>query len=68
MLLMEPKRMIQDEGLWGTIRFVSRVIATPAARRRIWKIRKTFKDYGDYINAGVLIAMKQGQSSGSQVA
>jgi len=44
------------------------VIATPAARRRIWKIRKTFKDYGDYINAGVLIAMKQGQSSGSQVA
>ncbi len=58
MLLLEPQRMIHDEGLWGGIRFVSRVIASPSARRRIWGIRQTFKHYSDYINAAALIAVK----------
>ncbi len=58
MLLLEPKRMVQDEGLWGAIRFVLRVMTTPAARRRIWRIRKTFQAYADHINAASLIAVK----------
>ncbi len=58
MLLMEPQRMIRDEGLWGALRFVTRVIAAPPARRRVWKIKKTFKDYSDHINAAALIAVK----------
>jgi hypothetical protein len=58
MLLMEPQRMIQDEGLCGALKFVARVITTPAARRRLWKIRKTFKYYSGHINATALIAVK----------
>ncbi len=58
MLLLEPQRMIHDEGLLGAMRFVSRVIASPSARRRIWGIRQTFKRYSDYINAAAHIAVK----------
>ncbi len=58
MLLLEPRRMFHDEGLWGAIRFVSRVIASPSARRRIWGIRQTFKHYSNYIGAAALIAVK----------
>jgi hypothetical protein len=58
MLLLEPRRMIHDEGLWGGIRFVSRAIASPSARRRIWGIRQTFKRYSDYLNAAAHIAVK----------
>ncbi len=58
MLLLAPRRMIQDEGLWGGIRFVSRVMASSTARRRIWKIRQAFKRYSDYIYAADLIAVK----------
>ena len=35
MLLLQPQRMIQDEGIKGSLQFVSRVIASPSARRRI---------------------------------
>jgi hypothetical protein len=58
MLLLEPRRMFQDEGLWGGIRFVSRVIASPAARRRIMGIQQTFKHYSKYIGATAIIAVK----------
>jgi hypothetical protein len=58
MHLLEPKRMIQDEGLWGGLKFASRVIASSSARRRIRGIRQAFNRYSDYINAAVLIAVK----------
>jgi hypothetical protein len=58
MLLLEPRRMFHNEGLWGGIRFVSRVIASPSARRRIWGIGQTFKHYSNCIGAAALIAVK----------
>ena len=58
MHLLEPRRMIQDEGLWGAARFALRVIRSSAARRRILGIRRTFKKYSEYINAAALIAVR----------
>ena len=58
MHLLEPRRMIQDEGFWGAARFALRVIRTPAARRRILRIRRTFNKYSEYINAAALIAVR----------
>jgi hypothetical protein len=58
MLLLEPRRMFHDEGLWGCIRFVSRVIASPSARRRIWGMRQTFKRHSNCIGAAALIVAK----------
>jgi len=58
MHLLELRRVIQDEGLWGTAKFVSRVIGSSAARRRILNIRYTFSRYGKYIDAITMIAVK----------
>ncbi len=58
MHLMEPRRMIQDEGLWGAATFALRVIRSSAARRRILGIRRTFKKYNEHIKAAALIAVK----------
>jgi len=58
MLLLEPKRIIRDEGLKGGLKFVSRVITSPSARRRILGMRQTFKQYSDYIDAAALVAVK----------
>jgi cyclopropane fatty-acyl-phospholipid synthase-like methyltransferase len=60
MHLLEPRRMIQDEGFWGAARFALRVMRSPAARRRILRIRRTFNKYSEYINAAALIAVRPG--------
>jgi hypothetical protein len=58
MHLLEPRRMIHDEGLLGAATFVLRVMRSSAARRRILGIRRTFKKYSEHINAAALIAVK----------
>ena len=58
MHLLNPPRMIKDEGLFGTLQFIFRVITTPTAMRRLWRIRKTFKQYSDRIHAVAIIATK----------
>jgi hypothetical protein len=58
MHLLEPRRMIQDEGLLGAVRFASRAIRSSTARRRILGVRRTFKKYSEYINAAALIAVR----------
>ncbi len=60
MSLLTPKRLIQDEGVFGALRFVSRVMRSPGARRRILKIRGTFNKYRNHINSAALIAEKPG--------
>lgn len=58
MHLLEPRRMIQDEGLVGALRFVLRVLRSPAARRRLLAIRRVFKKYADHLDAVVFVAVK----------
>ena len=58
MLLLEPRRIVRDEGLKGSLQFFSRVITSPSARRRIWGMRQTFKQYSDHIDAAALIAIR----------
>lgn len=58
MNLLTPKRLIQDEGVFGVLRFISRVIRSPNAHKRIHKIRRAFNTYGSYINSAALVAEK----------
>jgi hypothetical protein len=58
MKLLTPIRLIQDEGVFGLLHFVSRVIRSPGAIKRILKIRGTFGKYSDYINSAALVAEK----------
>jgi len=58
MNLLTPKRLIQDEGVFGTLLFISRVFRSPGAHKRIHKIRGAFGKYGVFINAATLVAEK----------
>ncbi len=58
MSLLSPKRLIQDEGLFGALLFISKVVRSAGAPRRLKKIRGTFARYAHYMNAAILIAEK----------
>ncbi len=58
MNLLTPKRLIQDEGMFGVLRFISRVIRSKSAHKRLHKIRRAFTAYGSYINSAALVAVK----------
>lgn len=59
MHLLEPARFVKDEGLPRTLRFLFKVATTPAARRRILKMRSVFRQYASNLSAITLIAVKK---------
>ncbi len=59
MHLMEPRRFIRDEGWARTMRFILKVARTPAARRRILRMRATFREYADHLAAITLVCVKK---------
>ena len=58
MHLLEPKRLISDEGLVGALRFAFNVARNKAARERIKKMRSTFRKNEDSLNAVALVLRK----------
>jgi SAM-dependent methyltransferase len=63
MHLLEPRRVIDDEGLFGALRFGINVATHPDARRRIRQLRRTFGRHADRMNAITLIAEKPSHPS-----
>lgn len=60
MHLLEPKRMIDDEGLLGFIKIVRNLIKNPDARKRVIGMRKVFKKYQHNLAAISLVAQRTG--------
>lgn len=58
MALLEPKRMITDEGVLGFLKFAKNMVINKPARKRILGMRKVFREYADHINAVGLVAEK----------
>lgn len=58
MHLLEPKRMIQDEGLERALRIFFNILRTPAARQRVLAMRRVFRTYQDHLMAISLVAVK----------
>lgn len=58
MHLLEPARLIKDEGLLRALRFVWNVATHAAARRRVLKMRRVFRKYNRHLAAVALVAMK----------
>ncbi|MFV0430803.1 MAG: methyltransferase domain-containing protein [Alphaproteobacteria bacterium] len=58
MHLLEPKRLIQDEGFCGTIKFVCNILSNKKARERIIPLRKTFKKHKANLYAIAITAEK----------
>lgn len=58
MSLLEPKRIIDDEGFLRSLKIGFNILTHPKARKRILEMRKVFKKYQTNINAIVIIAEK----------
>lgn len=58
MHLLEPRRLIRDEGFFRALRFVFNVVRTPEARKRVCSMRRMFRKYRRHLAAISFIAVK----------
>jgi SAM-dependent methyltransferase len=58
MHLLEPVRLVKDEGLLRAIRFAWNVATHSAARRRVLTMRRVFRKFGRHLAAIALVATK----------
>lgn len=56
MALLRPRRVLADEGLFGTLRIAVNVLTHPAARKRVLGMRGTFTRYRDALTAVAIVA------------
>ena len=58
MLLLEPGRIIQDEGVCGALRFAFNLLCNREARRRVLAMRRVFSKHRDHLAAVMLVGQK----------
>lgn len=58
MHLLEPSRMIDDEGFLRTLKIGLNILTHSKARKRILEMRRTFRKYQQHMNAVAIIAEK----------
>ncbi|MDC4232704.1 methyltransferase domain-containing protein [Actinomyces sp. B33] len=58
MRLLEPSRLIADEGPMGALRFLANVRRNPAARTRLLAMRAVFRANADHLHAVAYVAVK----------
>ncbi len=58
MQLLEPLRIIDDEGIWGALKFAGNLLRNREARERVLAMRRVFRKYGQYLGAIALVAVK----------
>ena len=58
MHLLEPRRLIQDEGIRGSLRFARNMLADAEARRRVLAMRSVFRRHQSHLAAIMLIGAK----------
>lgn len=59
MRLLEAERLIQDEGLWGALRFASNLCRDHEARQRVLSMRRVFMKYHAHLAAVMLVGVKR---------
>lgn len=59
MHLLEPRRVLSDEGLSGVLKIAANIVSRPDARRRVFAMRRLFQRYASHISAVALVAVKQ---------
>lgn len=59
MYLLESQRMIDDEGIFRTLKIVFNILTHPKERKRILAMRKVFRKYNDHLNAISIVAEKK---------
>jgi hypothetical protein len=61
MHLLEPARLVRDEGLFRALRFVFNVATHSAARRRVVTMRRVFRKYRSHLAAIALVAVSSNE-------
>ncbi len=56
MRLLEPTRVVRDEGLFGALRIMRNVIRDGAARKRVLNMRSVFQRYAQHMTGIALVA------------
>jgi SAM-dependent methyltransferase len=56
--LLEPRRLVADEGLTGALRFGFNLLRMPEARRRVISMRRIFRRHRNHLSAIVIVATK----------
>lgn len=59
MHLLEPKRVLQDEGVLRTLKIIFNVLTHPSARKRIVAMRRVFRQHQSHLQAIAIIAQKR---------
>lgn len=62
MSLLEPRRLVADEGLRGAARVVRNLLTDHAARRRVFAMRATFRAHRKTLIAVAIVARRPGAS------
>jgi SAM-dependent methyltransferase len=57
--LLEPRRLVADEGLFGALRFASRVARQPEARRRVMAMRQAMRSNAANLQACAIVATRR---------
>jgi hypothetical protein len=63
MRLLEPARVLADEGPLGTLRIAVNILRSPAARKRVMAMRRVFRTYASKMCAIAIVARKADRSS-----
>ena len=63
MLLLKPGRLVQDEGLRGSLRFDWNLLRDAEARRRVIAMRRVFAKYRRHLSAIMLVGIKRRESA-----
>lgn len=64
MALLEPRRIVADEGLLGTLRFAKNVLLHRDARKRVLMMRHTFRRHRKQLAAVAIVARKPAAGAG----
>jgi len=57
--LLEPRRLVADEGFVGAVRFASRVARRSDARARVLAMRSAMRRHRDHLQACALVAVRR---------
>jgi len=58
MHLLEPKRLLSDEGPLGVLRILFNLLRKPIARQRVLSMRRLFRKYSSYLSAVAIVCTK----------
>lgn len=61
MALLQPRRVIADEGFTGALRFAKNVLSNRDARKRVLTMRRTFRKHRERLTAVAIVARKPEQ-------